>query len=168
MTDRAGERPDPAPPPPPPPPASIPWAGDFLRPGGRGAGSDSHGSGVSATLRLALMATLIVALGVLVWDSRQPRQDDLSPDVLGQWRATTAPFTDRTFWLSRESLAFDQGGGHLASYPISRVEHHQAGGVHRYRLIYRAEGGDAELTVEHDAAAGTLRMPSRPRVVWRR
>jgi hypothetical protein len=114
------------------------------------------------------MATLMLALWVLVWDSWQPRQDHLSPEVLGRWRTATAPFTDRIFWLSAESLAFDQGGGHLASYPIRQVAHRQGDGVHRYRVIYRAEGGDAELDLEYDPAARTLRMASRPRAVWRR
>jgi hypothetical protein len=168
MTDRADER---TLPPPPEPESrssgSVLWSDGFLGPSGRsGAGFERFG--VSSTLKLALMATLMLVLWVLVWDSRQPRQEDLSPDVLGRWRAATAPFTDRTFWLSRESLAFDQGSGHLASYPIRLVAHRQGDGIHRYRVIYRAEGGDAELDLEYDPAARTLRMASRPRVVWRR
>jgi hypothetical protein len=46
--------------------------------------------------------------------------------------------------------------------------HSQVAGVHRYRVIYRAEGGDAELDLEYNPAPRTLRMASRPHVVWRR
>jgi hypothetical protein len=162
------EAPEPAPEPGRRPSASIPWSHGFLRPGSpSSAGGWSAGPHVSLSLRLVLAATLVVALAILMWGGRRP-SDTLPPDALGTWRTTTASFSDRAFRLSREDVAFGQGGGRLASYRIRRVTHQQVGAVHRYRVTYRAEGGDAEIELEHDPAARTLRMTTRPGVVWRR
>jgi hypothetical protein len=145
---------------------TIPWSQEFLWPDGRGESTDEPAAARSWFPVLGVV--LVLVFGMWLGLSRPGRSDPIQTEVLGRWTTATAPFAGRGFVVSREAIAFDQGGGELERYPVRRVVHRQEGALHRYRITYRAEEGDAQIELEHDPTARSLRILSRPSVIWRR
>lgn len=144
----------------------VTWSPRFV--GGEAPGEAHAGRrGASRRRRYLVLAVLLIAAAASLL-LPVDRGEEVIPDALhGVWDAAGGAYAGRVLLLTRDSLGFGQGGKRTLYYRVRRVViERDENWPTRYRIYYGAEGGAAELNVEYDTAAESLRLGGRRNVTW--
>jgi len=117
---------------------------------------------------LAAAAAILVIVGVV---AAMPSEQETLPDQLfGSWNTTSPRYADRTFELTVEEVAFQQGSPNdFARYPITGVTgERDAGETMVYVISYENGGTEYQFSFVHQPAENSIRLKNQPTVVWYR
>jgi len=117
---------------------------------------------------LAAAAAIVIVAGVL---AAMPRGSEPLPEqMIGAWTTTAQKYADRTFELSAEEIAFQQGaGGQMDRHPITGVHSDRdAGGTLVYVIEYDNDKSTYEFSFVYQPVENSIRMKNQPQVVWHR
>jgi len=115
---------------------------------------------------LAAAAAILVVVGIV---AAMPSGQETLPDQLfGSWNTTAPRYANRTFELSSEEIAFQQGNpNEFARYPITGVTGDKdAGGTMVYIVSYENAGTQYQFSFVHQPAENSVRLKNQPTVVW--
>lgn len=121
---------------------------------------------------LAVLATMMTGIGVLISAVWPEHSDALPPSVMGTWRTQTPKFQDRGFEIREGRIVLRRGSeeADLLSFPIQRVRVAPLGPSTEVRIFYEENGEPQtlDLLLHEFAGATTVEIVNQPDVVWRR
>jgi hypothetical protein len=116
---------------------------------------------------IAAAAVLLFALvRAPLWRSWS-QHGSVPEQFLGSWATTAAPYADRGFVISRDSLWLRLGHGQSAAYPIVGVRRRWSVDSALYTLHYRDGASSLELGLRMERDT-TVHIANLPTVVWKK
>lgn len=121
---------------------------------------------------LAVLATGIIGVSVLISAVWPEHSDPLPPTVIGAWRTQTPKFKDRGFEIREGRILLKRGDQQtdVQSFAIVRVRTAPLGPSTEVRISYEENGEPQtlDLLLHEYGGATVIEIVNQPDVIWRR
>ena len=114
--------------------------------------------------RLSLISTIMMLL--LGCQSRRPTA--VPDELVGVWKTPNPQYSDRSFEITKTSIIFGTGDGHLDSYPIAAVEQTREGEALLYTILYLNEARQEYRFIFYfdPSTADVIRWKNKRHIEW--